>query len=447
MRILLFCLLTISLSLRATSLPETITPDSLHSATSATAERLLSHCIAEIRLNRGEAALASFRELFATCSDSLTPDERATVATMFAETLSREGLNEAAHTTISHTLENSGDMIAPDTAAGMRTLAKRYSSLAGFTPYGISSDRNLESHIPFSIVWDNSGTSPSASIATDAALINTRPVRMTFDTGHRHNLITDSLATGLGLKPILPDTAICDGAYAIANSLRLGDIEMHDVPFRIVSSSDGLRKPTVGCDLLCKLGDISIDFVNTYITVSPYPAKYSGNQSNMCLSACMTFLAPARIGDTETLVAIDTGHGGYGTVSPSVTATSTTLPLEAGGGAAIIPEMETVATADEYGATLGIQALMMFGKVRLNLTEMQFTCLSPRMTTTGFGAFPPPSNFDFRKEFYAGSKPAKEKESLGERLFPALIGGAIESLIAPGSNYIENVANLMFDYE
>lgn len=411
-----------------------------------------SRCMTGFWLNRPDEALGGFRELFATHGSSLTPDMKLRSGVMFAMALSREGLNEAAHVTVDHLIN---DTVIPPadkaTLCELHELAERYGALAAHTPYSIGFPASERAVIPFTLMNDGTGQDKGPlTMTSDVAAINGAPVRVVFNTGSAFNIVTDSLASVLDLTPVGGNTS---GPHlCMARRLSLGDITVTDVPFMVIPSASGtlMRNcPMLGSELLVRLKDITIDFVNNTITVATSPARRTSQRPNMCLAPDGTLLTSGRIADRDMLLGIDTGNRGYGTVNlpgtePDIMPQG--IRMDLGGSSVVTPELDAAPAHRTPGGSIGLQGLMMFGKLHFNFTDMTLECHTPRISLNDFCKHKSTDIFNVPGSVIYRTVPQpREKESVLSTLAGALVGGAITKLLIPSSDYWDNVSDFLSD--
>lgn len=410
---------------------------------------VFTRCLTGNRLNRPDVSLPAFRELFSHHAAGLGLDNTISAAVMFATDLSREGLNAAAHTVMTHILDANGGQIDPAAMTALREMASGYEALSKFYPYDVSIPGQTGGVVPFSLSKVGPEDSEALMMIITDSSVNGHPSRVTFDTGAGVNIISDSLATAFGLTFLentrtVTGVAAAQSRQAIAGELRLGNITVKDVPFYVMNITSNNPEAdkymhcldiVVGSELMFQLKDLTIDFLNSVITVPATAPSRSEAAPNMCLSSSMNLLSRGSVMGDRMLMNIDSGdssfgsldhnffkrhrdfvtthskpdtirHAGIGGTYSAICHRMQDVPVEAGGNQVTIPELvvrtEAIPAGDsaEYECNLGLQSLMMFGKVRFNLVDMVMTTYPPRlslsMTTPRLT-----HRFNFRKEFNA----------------------------------------------
>ncbi|MBD5185672.1 MAG: hypothetical protein HDS92_03585 [Bacteroidales bacterium] len=372
------------------------------------------------RLNRPDMSIPAFTELLNVHSQYLDVGNLLNSAVMLSMDMSRTGADADAAAMLSAVLDATREHLDSAAVAGVQRFITQYSALSPYSPYTISFDGEL-GHIPFSVVPVGPAEKESVLIHLNDCSINGSEVPITFDTGAGVNIISDTLATRLGLIPLGSSITVSgigrrDARFALARELKMGNITVRDVPFAVMSLTldneeanrhVGALNIVVGSELMLRLKDLTIDFADSVITVPAKAPERSGAAPNLCFSSSMNLLTPGRIGGIPMLMCVDTGDSSYGDLSrqfleqnhqdvmagavpdsirmagiggvsitqgykllhPSCTIAGTTVTLPS------IFVTSSDATLTDHEANLGLKSLILFRRLRFNLIDFTLTPL------------------------------------------------------------------------
>ena len=214
---------------------------------------------------------------------------------MFAMDLSRIGDNKTAAKMLFLNLESVRTYLDSATIAGVKQFVNQYEALSKYDPYKITFENSVGT-IPFKIVAVGLKKNNSVLMHLRKISINGINADVTFDTGARANIISDSLALKYNLIPLdasstVGGVGIQNGKYAIAKKLKIGDVIVADVPFYVINITTNNEEAdkyidhfsiVVGSELMLQLKDLTIDFVNNEITVPSVAPERSQTSANMC---------------------------------------------------------------------------------------------------------------------------------------------------------------------
>ncbi len=383
---------------------------------------VFARCLLGNRLNRPDLSLPAFEELLSTQSENLDLGNLVNSGMMYALDLNHTERNAEAAAVLTSILTSIRPHLDAATCSSIERLISLYSGLSRYKPYGIAFADSTGASIPFSVNPVGPSDKNSVLMHLDNSFINGREARICFDTGAGANIISDSLATVYGLEPVdalanVRGVSLAEGSYAVARQLRLGNLTLTDVPFIVVNITSNNTEADryiadfsiiVGSDLMLRLKELTIDFVNRRIDIPAHAHARSGTKANMCFSPTLNLLTQADILDNRVLANIDTGDASYGSLGNEfyeqhrtyIEANSTpdsireagiggvhisktykmpNLPLGIGGNMAVVPEMAVKTTPGTMSAgvpcDIGIKSLMLFGKVHFNMVDFVFTTL------------------------------------------------------------------------
>lgn len=376
---------------------------------------VFSRCLIGNRFNRPDISIPAFDELLKTQTEMLDLNLLLQSSVMYSMDLSRVGKNEDAYNLLSAVLSSAYQMVDSTSLKPYANMAAQYKSLIKYSPYQISinGDKGI---IPFDTIPTGKPGSQQYLMQISEARINGNPVKITFDTGAGVNVITDSLARAYGLEFLDADVTATGvessaGRYAIAKELVLGNIKVNDVPFYVIdirSHNDEADKYIdilefiVGSELMLQLKDVTLDFSAKEIQVPAVTAAPSNVRPNMCFSSQMNLVTQTQVNGQPQIMKLDSGDAGFGRLNKfffdankeylTTNCESGTvrmagvggvwsvlcykLPdatLTLGGNSVTIPMFDV--QTEQHGNymeedNLGVRSMMLFSKVRFNLTDM-----------------------------------------------------------------------------
>lgn len=386
-----------------------------------------SRCLIGNRFNRPDISIAAFTELFNTQSEFLDLGNMLNSSVMFAMDLSRTGDNEKAAHVVSSVLDATRQHLDSAAIAMMQKYVNQYTALAAYKPYGIDFGGQSNATVPFRLVPVGPAKRNSLLMHLDESYINGQPAEITFDTGAGVNIISDSLAQKYGLIPLdaslqVSGLGVQAGQCAIAKELKLGSITVSDVPFTVITITANNEEADqymncfdiiVGSELMLQLKDLTIDFINSQITVPAAAPTISNTSPNMCFSSSMNLLSRGNIHGNPMLINIDSGDASYGALDKAfyernkeyIIAHSQLdslrmagiggvhiskcyrvpeLEAQLGGNAVTIPQMDVRIEDNplgmDYECNFGLKSLMLFGKVRFNMVDFTITTYPAAMS-------------------------------------------------------------------
>lgn len=376
---------------------------------------VFSRCMLGNRFNRPDISIPAFDELLKTQTEMLDLNLLLQSSVMYSMDLSRVGKNEDAYNLLSAVLSSAYQMVDSTSLKPYANMAAQYKSLIKYSPYQISinGDKGI---IPFDTIPTGKPGSQQYLMQISEARINGNPVKITFDTGAGVNVITDSLARAYGLEFLDADVAATGvessaGRYAIAKELVIGNIKVNDVPFYVIdirSHNDEADKYIdilefiIGSELMLQLKDVTLDFSAKEIQVPAVTAAPSNVRPNMCFSSQMNLVTQTQINGQPQIMKLDSGDAGFGRLNKfffdankeylTTNCESGTvrmagvggvwsvlcykLPdatLTLGGNSVTVPMFDV--QTEQHGNymeedNLGVRSMMLFSKVRFNLTDM-----------------------------------------------------------------------------
>ena len=181
------------------------------------------------------------------------------------------------------------------------------------------------------LVYHSGNRKDPVSVCVNAE-INGKKARFHYDTGAGVNVISHELADELGITPIdsasikVKGVTTMTSRFAIADSIKLGDIVYRNVPFQIIDFSTGnaeadvkMRETGLQCVLgsqtMMPLGEIWFDFASSCLVVPAEPSLKPDYAPNMYRDAANAFVVNVYdyASDSNIEAVLDTGasYGGH----------------------------------------------------------------------------------------------------------------------------------------
>lgn len=254
----------------------------------------------------------------------------------------------------------------------------------------------------------------------DSCHINNLAANITFDTGAGANIISTELALKFNLLPLDGNEMVMGygvqiGQYAIAPEIKLGNFIVKDVPFLVFDITTNNEEAdqlldcfnlVIGSELMLNLKNLTIDFENQCIYVNQVGDLHYAKFPNMCFSSQMNLMTQGSINGTPTVLNIDSGDGGYGTIGNNyyianqeqIQASGTlnsvrsagvggiriadcytypNIELSIGGTSVTVPSMNVICDettlSDDYECNLGLKSLRLYKRINFNMTNFVLT--------------------------------------------------------------------------
>lgn len=400
---------------------------------------VFSRCLLGNRFNRPDVSLPAFKDLLNNHSESLGLHNLLNSSVMYAMDLGKTGDNAMAASVLGAVLDATREHLDSAAIAGMQRYVDQYAALAPYKPYSIEFGADV-GRVPFSLVPVGKPSEKSVLMRLGDAKINGLDAAVTFDTGAGVNIISHDLAARYGLVPLDATNTVRgigrrEGGYAIAKELVIGNITIRDVPFLVMdisTTNEEADKFTdvfsimVGGDLMLRLKDVTVDFVNKEITVPSAAPERTSARPNMVFSSEMNLLTKGSVLGEPMLMVIDTGDASFGSLSPSFFKANEAyvkahaeldsirmagiagvavspcyrvpdMPVMLGGNVVSPKEFVVLAGGDraqnDYECTVGVKTLMLFGKVRFNMVDFVVSTEPPSSMSENFRLSVPKFNY------------------------------------------------------
>lgn len=250
--------------------------------------------VVALTFNRYEEAETAFNVLFEEHTNDIGLENVMQMAYLTCRNYEIMQKYEFAANTSRQIVEivESLDEVPNEVANGFRENLQRYTELAKH-PVSALDEKSDGWTIPFTLVKKEM-PHPSAQIKI-ASTINGHEANVMFDTGAATNFITPEYAEKLGLTPIDAHSLIKAGDFlntsmAIAETIMLGDMQLHNVVFSVVEFKSGDEEKDKNVDVNIIIGgpimrlmkEFTMNFEQNVITVPAVPNVY--NDPNITLS-------------------------------------------------------------------------------------------------------------------------------------------------------------------
>lgn len=376
----------------------------------------------------GKAMVAHFfnrpEEAIERCSSLLNSQQIdlgnvASVGLLMCSDISKIGENAPA----ARTLEAINASIQPyyeylDSSI-ITTIKADIAKYKALSPYKVNDIKTFgdKATIPFDLVAVGEDSTKKEAINIKG-LINGHDCGMTFDTGAGVNVISDSLATLMGLD-ILDVDLIAGGIgtqsarLAIAKELTIGEVTIYNVPFYVMTIISGNEEAdkylnhfqiVIGKNIMETIKYFTIDFVKKSIMVKSETDIPADIQSNLCISNGGIYkLRCNTVDGIQMILNPDTGDAFYGNLNSNMLPkikekykselASKNMRMAGSGGinesqyydvsdfllsisgeTISIPQMPLLTTPlddnSEYDGRMGLASFMLFDVVSFDMTRM-----------------------------------------------------------------------------
>lgn len=183
-------------------------------------------------------------------------------------------------------------------AEGYRMCALQYRAFVGNAPTCKPLHKADTYHVPMGVhnaMHMGKDKTAKGHFITMDGRINGKESTLVFDTGAGTNIISSNQARDYGLR--LLDATVSmfgvgtqQGRYAIADTLRIGDMAWSNVPFLIIEIQTGradadsvgaLLPPVIGLPVMYRMQEIQLDFEHRQFIIPAAPSPCLPNGSNL----------------------------------------------------------------------------------------------------------------------------------------------------------------------
>lgn len=275
--------------------------------------------VVALTFNQYEEAEAAFNELFQEHTNDIGLENVMQMAYLTSrnyEVMQKYGFAANTCRQIVEIVE-SIEEVPNEVADGFRESFQRYTELDKY-PVTTLDEKSDGWIIPF-VLEQKEMPKPSARISI-ASTINGHEANIMFDTGAGINFISPEYAEKLGLTPIGARSLIKGGdsfntSMAIAETMTLGDMQLHNILFSVVELKSGDEEKDkevdfdiiIGGPIMRLMKEFTIDFEQNVITVPAVPNEY--NEPNITFSPSdLLLLARCQHHGEPINMNIDTGN-------------------------------------------------------------------------------------------------------------------------------------------
>lgn len=278
--------------------------------------------------NNPKSAVESSQALIKNFSEDLGIGNILSVGQIIAINQSKLGENTSAAHTLSQILDSTKQFLDSTSILSFNNQINRYSELSKFSPYRVSkkfSEVSLPIRIDTAIIIKDKPTNIKVFLTN--CEINEKGCDIIFDTGAGKNVISTRLAKDMGLKFLDTQMSAFGLNYvhniplAIADSLKLGDITIYDVPFLVLDITSGHEtldaqlsniEIVIGFEVMNALKHLKLDFKNSCLMLSNKSFVPNNTQPNMMIANGQQLIVKGHVSNNPILMALDTGDGSFG---------------------------------------------------------------------------------------------------------------------------------------
>ncbi len=253
------------------------------------------------------------------------------INTILCDNLSAQGKNEQAASILQSITSQIVEYLDSATVAGAQTLIALYKAKA---PFKMNEVLPFENAATVKFRLDSIGAPGKRSVLMmlDNSTINGHSCSPLFDTGAGVNIISEDLASRMGLEIFdINVTAIGKGKqsakFGIAKEMRLGELTIHNVPFYVMTmlsghdEADKYMSPfelVVGRPVMEAVKYLTLDYNNNEIVFSVQSTVPTSAKPNLCISPTGVYLLQCYIERGHPAVVIpDTGDASFGSLELS----------------------------------------------------------------------------------------------------------------------------------
>lgn len=367
--------------------------------------------------NNPKSAVESSQALIKDFSEDLGIGNILSVSQIIATNQSKLGENTQAAHTLSQILDTTKQFLDSISILSFNNQINRYYELSKFSPYRVSKkfpEVSLPIKLDTAVIIKDKPTNIKVFL-TDCE-INEKGCDIIFDTGAGMNVISTRLAKEMGLKFLDTQMSAYGLNYvhniplAIADSLKLGDITIYDVPFLVLDITSGHEtldaqlsniEIVIGFEVMNALRHLKLDFKNSCLMLSDKSFVPNNTQPNMMIANGQQLIVKGLVSNNPILMALDTGDGSFGIffcnswqfmksyITPDQKPTDAVfggsggfdkvslyrikdIPLTIGNNSITIPQIDLSETysAEDCNVRIGLKTLTLFESVSFDMEQM-----------------------------------------------------------------------------
>lgn len=367
--------------------------------------------------NNPEKAVCLSQSLINDYNEELGLDNFIAISQMMALDLGILGKNKHATDVLNQMLDSTKQYFDSITTASFQEQIDRYLAFSKYKPYRVSMKTSFSS-IPIRI---------DTLLITEKNLlnlflyfpdceINNVVCDVQFDTGAGMNVISTRLAKDLGLKYLGSGITargikeVQDVPIAIADSLKMGDVTLYDVPFLVLDIKTGheifdsqLRKNEIiiGFEVMNALKHLKFDFKNSCLTFSDKSFVPETEEPNMMIANGNMLVVKGSVNNYPILIFPDCGDvssgiffgnswkfmktflsenqqprkalfGGSGGYEEVYIYSIQDIPLTIGNTTVSIPQIDLSETYsdDDCNVRIGLKTFLLFENISFDMERM-----------------------------------------------------------------------------
>lgn len=285
------------------------------------AEAMLAHFF-----NKPEEAVRRCSSLIN--SGNLDLGNVLSVSQLMANDMGNLGNHERAAQILTQIVDQTKQYLDSGTIAIFENQIDRHKALSQYNPYRVCNNIGVHS-IPMKIdtltMVESRPPIPVAYLTN--CQINGSQCDIRFDTGAGVNVISTQKANDMGLKTLRASMVVggtrdvAGVPIAIADSLRLGDVTIYDVPFLVLDIRTGhdtldvqLQRTdiVIGYEVMNALRNVKLDFENSCLMVSDKSFVPTFEKPNMIIATGNQIVVQGYVNGYPMLIDPDCGDGSFG---------------------------------------------------------------------------------------------------------------------------------------
>lgn len=380
--------------------------------------KCFAECMLANNFNRPAEACSSIDTLVEKYQDAIGLENTMTMLYLKASNMAKLGHYEDASQMLGSMVQQLAPHIDKSKLALFSEKADEYAALAKFGGINEASIPSCGATFPFAIDSTYAKNNITGRIFFTAD-INGHQLKVNFDTGAGTNVISEQAAKMLGLHMLDAKVTAMgisgmkrNGYKAIADKVKIGDLEIRNVPFLVMDIKSGVDSidnkyfknldAIMGVELMDAVKEMRIDFKAQNIHIPSVPSPMAkGEKQNLAINNTGISVVEAAIGGTPYTVGFDTGasnsvlsalyyernknfilanceedsvrQAGSGGIEISKAYKLNDVAIAVGGGTHVFPHISSLtdsnSTDGKYG-NLGMDYFRAFDEVVINMKDM-----------------------------------------------------------------------------